>query len=579
MTAFDPLRTFEVGDEHQCRTDVTFMARERAVKLLKVLAAIVVLVAVGVWAVWRLFPIQVLVLADRLRHPVEATHPMRWAQGPATPPSGARPPNIILIVADDLGINDITVRGVGSGVAGGLVPTPNIDAIAHQGAQFTQGYAANATCSPSRAALMTGRYPTRFGFEFTAVPDALAKYVPRYTAQDRLHPTIYHAERQDQAPPMEDMGMPADQVTIAEMLKPRGYHSVHLGKWHLGEAARMRPEAQGFDESLGFMPGVAKYEPDTAVSAKLPGDPLDRLLWMAATDAVQFNGGPRFHAGEYMTDYLSRQAVAAIEANRNRPFFMYLAYSAPHTPFQAKKSDYDALPAIMDHRTRVYGAMIRALDRGVGRVMGALKAQGIDDNSIVIFTSDNGGAWYAGLPNINRPYRGWKGTFFEGGIRVPFFIRWPASTPAGRRLWMPAQHIDVFPTVAAAAGAAMPNDRKMDGLNLLPFAMGQASPPAGRALFWRSGGYEAIRDGNWKLQISQNPPRIWLFDLATDPTERTDLSVRRIDQVRRLRAELAAHDRELPKPLWPALLEEPIRIDVPANAPWKAGQEYVYWSN
>ena len=298
-----------------------------------------------------------------------------------------------------------------------------------------------------------------------------------------------------------------------------------------------------------------------------------------ANDDVQFNGGPRFHAGEYLTDSLSRQAVAAIAANRNRPFFLYLAYSAPHTPFQATKSDYDALPAIKDRKTRVYGAMVRALDRGVGEVMAALKAQRIDGNTLVIFTNDNGGAWYAGLPDINKPYRGWKGTFFEGGIRVPFFLRWPGRIPAGQRLSLPAQHIDVLPTVAAAASAGLPSGRRIDGIDLLPLAMGKAASPKARALFWRSGGYEALRDGSWKLQVSRNPPRIWLFDLAADPTERHDLSARRPDQVRRLRAELAAHDRELPRPLWPALLEEPIRIDVPADAPWKAGQDYVYWPN
>jgi arylsulfatase A-like enzyme len=556
-----------------------FMARRKAVTWLKILAAVVGLTGIAAWTAWRLFPVQILVMADRLRNPVATTQQVRWAEGPATPPAGDRPPNIVLIVADDLGINDITAEGKGSGVAGGLVPTPNIDAIAHQGANFTQGYAANATCSPSRAALMTGRYPTRFGFEFTAVPDQLAKYVPRYSPQGQLHPTIYHAERQGQAPSMADMGMPGEEVTIAEVLKLRGYHTIHLGKWHLGEAAAMRPEAQGFDESLGFMPGAAKYEPDTAVGVKLPGDPLDRLLWMAATDAVQFNGGSRFHAGEYLTDYLSRQAVAAIAANRNRPFFLYLAYSAPHTPFQATNSDYDALASIKDRKTRVYGAMVRGLDRGVGQVMSALKAQGIDDNTLVIFTNDNGGAWYAGLPDINKPYRGWKGTFFEGGIRVPFFIRWPGKIPAGERLSLPAQGIDILPTAAAAAGAAMPSGRRIDGINLLPFATGKAAPPKARTLFWRSGGYEAVRDGDWKLQVSQNPRRIWLFNLAADATERRDLVARRPDQVKRLRAELAAHDRELPKPLWPALLEEPIRIDVPADAPWRAGQEYVYWSN
>jgi arylsulfatase A-like enzyme len=548
------------------------------VKWLRILAATAILIAIAAWTAWSLFPVQILVVANRLSNPVESTQPVRWEKGPSTPTAGYHPPNLILIVADDLGISGITVEGKGSGVGGGLVPTPHVDAIAYQGANFFHGYAANATCSPSRAALMTGRYPTRFGFEFTAVPKQLVKYLPRYAPQDRLHPTIYHPEREDQVPPMEKMGMPGDQLTIAELLKPRGYHTVHIGKWHLGEVAAMRPEAQGFDESLGFMPGAAKYQPDTAISARLPHNPLDRLLWMAATDAVQFNGGPRFHAGEYLTDYFSRQAVAAIHANRNRPFFIYLAFNAPHTPFQATKSDYDALPAIRDHKTRVYGAMTRALDRGVGQIMAALKAQGIDDRTMVIFTSDNGGAHHAGLADINKPYRGWKGTFFEGGIRVPYFIRWPGKIAAGRRLAMPVQHIDVFPTFAAAAGATMPDDRRMDGINLLPFAMGQA-PPVKRTLFWHSGGYEAVRDGDWKLQVSQHPPRIWLFDLATDPTEHRDLSARRPDQVRRLRAELAAHDREMPRPLWPALIEEPVRIDVPADAPWRRGQEYVYWPN
>jgi arylsulfatase A-like enzyme len=556
------------------------MALEMAVKLLNLLAAAaVVVLALAAWAAWRLFPVQILVLADRLRTPVGTTRPVRWAQGPATAPKGGRPPNVVLIVVDDLGFNDVTLEGHGSGVAGGLVPTPNIDAIAHQGADFVQAYAANATCSPARAALMTGRYPTRFGFEFTAVPSQLAKYVPRYTDRSRPHPTIYHAERQAQVPPMAEMGMPASEVTIAQVLKARGYHTVHLGKWHLGEWPPMRPEARGFDESLGFLAGAAKYLRNGGVSAKLP-DPLDRLLWMAATDAVQFNGGPRFHAGEYMTDYLSRQAAAAIQANRNRPFFIYLAYNAPHTPFQATTSDYDALAAIKDHKTRVYGAMIRALDRGVGQVTAALKAEGLDRNTIVIFTNDNGGAWYAGLPEINKPFRGWKGTFFEGGIRVPFFVCWPDRIAAGQRPAMPVHHIDVLATLAAATGAAMPKGRPIDGINFLPFVDGNAArPAAARTLFWRSGGYEAVRDGNWKLQVSQNPPRIWLFDLAADPTERNDLSAERPEEVKRLRALLAAHDRELPKPLWPALLEEPIRIDQPADAPWRPGQEYVYWSN
>ena len=176
-------------------------------KLLKISAVIVLLLAVDRPGVGFGQSFQILVMADSFAHPVAANRPVHWEQGPETPATAAQPPNIVLIVADDLGFNDITTEGRGAGIAGGLVPTPNIDEIA-RGADFTQAYAANATCSPSRAALITGRYPARFGFEFTAVPDQLAKYVPRYSPQGRLHPTIYHPERQRMALPMEDMGMP-----------------------------------------------------------------------------------------------------------------------------------------------------------------------------------------------------------------------------------------------------------------------------------------------------------------------------------------------------------------------------------
>jgi len=552
----------------------------RLVKRLRIADGILALVVLAGAIAWSLWPVQIMVTAYRVMRHVAANRPVHWAEGPQIPAQGPRPPNVVLIVADDLGINDLTTEGPGTGVAGGLAPTANIDSIARQGADFTVAYSANATCSPSRAALMTGRYPQRFGFEFTAVPDQLAKYVPRYTPRDRPYPTIYHAEHARQVPPMADMGMPGSEITIAELLKQRGYHTIHLGKWHLGEARGMRPEDQGFDESLGFMPGASKYEADTAgPDARLPGDPVDRLFWLGLSDAVQFNGSPPFHAGSYMTDYLSDQTAAAIRANRNRPFFIYLAYNAPHTPFQATNGDYAALRAIKDSRLRVYGAMVRALDRGVGKVMAALKMQGLDRNTIVIFTNDNGGASRVGSPNINRPYRGWKGTFFEGGIRVPFFIRWPDRVMAGQRLSMPTEHIDVLPTLAAAAGAGLPAGRTIDGIDLLPFITDRGATPLQRLFFWRSGSYEAVRHANWKLQVSPNPRRIWLFDLAADPTERTDLSMRRPDIVAQLRAELASHDKQMAKPLWPALLEEPVRIDVPADAPWKRGQDYVYWPN
>jgi len=544
------------------------------------LAVIVAVVAGGIAAFER-YKIYLPGILLELRDPIQPPRTIVWNQGPAqsSPGTAKRPPNIVVILADDLGYNDITAGG--GGVANGLVPTPNIDSIAHEGVTFDIAYAANATCSPSRAAILTGRYPTRFGFEFTAVPMSFARSIAAF-GRHNFRPPIYHPENERNLLPVAEEGVPASEITIAEVLRTRGYHTMHIGKWHLGEAPALRPEAQGFDESLGFMAGGSMYLPErdpNVVNSKQDFDPIDRYIWPNLPYAVQWNGSRRFPPTGYLTDYFADQAVHAIEANRNRSFFLYLAFNAPHTPLQASRADYDALSTIPDHRLRVYAAMIRALDRGVGQVLEALRANGLDDNTLVIFTSDNGGAWYVGLPDINRPFRGWKATFFEGGVRVPFFLRWPGQVPAGTHARGPADHLDIFTTAAAAAGASLPNDRTIDGVNLLPFVRAQSQSPPHDVLFWRSGKYRVVRAGNWKLQISQNPPRIWLYDLQSDPTEHVDLSAQQPERVRELHALLDAHDAQMPPPLWRPLIEGPVRIDVPLNVPWSGEQDYIYWSN
>ncbi len=523
-----------------------------------------------------------------------ANHPVTWAPGPATAalPAAQRPPNIILIMADDLGFNDISLTGTG---AGG-VKTPNIDAIGTGGVNFSNGYAGNATCAPSRAALMTGRYPTRFGYEFTPTdtrlpawfptslfrPDAMfARNIANFPTTSEHKPIFDEAAAAEAAAP-GGKGVPASEITIAEQLKSRGYHTIHLGKWHLGEAKGMRPEDQGFDESLGFIIGAQKFLPDddpNVVNSKQDFDPIDKYLWANLPYSVQFNGAPRFAPDRYMTDYLTEQALAGIRANRNQPFFMYLAYNAPHTPLQALKADYDALPQIKDHRLRVYAAMIRAVDRGVGRVMAELKAQGLEDNTLVIFTSDNGGANYIGLPDINRPFRGWKATFYEGGTHVPFMMRWPAQITAGSTFAAPISHFDIFATASAAARAPLPTDRPVDGVDLLPFVQGKAAGRPHQTLFWRSGKYRVVRDGDWKLQSLDLPRADRLFDLASDPTERHDLAAANPAKVAELRARLAAHDAQQQPAAWKSLVRAPIALDRPLGTPPVKGEDYIYWSN
>ncbi|MFM9853742.1 MAG: sulfatase-like hydrolase/transferase [Sphingomonadaceae bacterium] len=523
----------------------------------------------------------IIALVQTIGNPIAANHPVTWAQGPSVALlDPKRPPNVILIVADDLGYNDISFNG--GGVAGGIVKTPNIDALAQQGVDFSSGYAANATCSPSRAALMTGRYPTRFGFEFTAVVPSFAESVGHAGGNSPV-PLIFHDELNHNLLPYPEQGVPGSEITIAEALKGRGYHTVHLGKWHMGEASDVAPNAQGFDETLGFMAGASKFMHQTdaaVVNAKLPWDPIDGYLWPNLPYAVQYNGGQRFEPVGHMTDYLTDNALQAIEANRNRPFFLYLAYNAPHTPLQATKADYDALPQIKDHKTRVYGAMIRQLDRRIGDVMAKLKTLGLDNNTLVIFTSDNGGAWYTGIPDLNKPFRGWKATFFEGGIRVPLFMRWPGRILPGSKSALPVSGIDMFATIAAVTGAAIPTDRPMDSVDVLA-GFASSLPPTKRVapLFWRSGDYRVIRDGDWKLQVTKRPERAYLYNLASDPTEQIDLAARNPAQVTRLRAILEAQNRGMAKPLWPGLIEAPVRVDVPLNAPYAKGQEFVYWTN
>jgi arylsulfatase A-like enzyme len=280
-----------------------------------------------------------------------------------------------------------------------------------------------------------------------------------------------------------------------------------------------------------------------------------------------------------MTDYLTDEAISAVHANRNRPFFMYFAPNAVHTPLQATKADYDALPNISDYRLRVYAAMVRDLDRNVGRLLKSLSDEGLADNTMVIFTSDNGGANYIGLPDINRPFRGWKATFFEGGMHVPYFIRWPGHIQPGSSYTSPVAHVDIFATAAAAAGAAMPADRVMDGVDLMPFLSGTATGEPHKSLFWRSGNYRVVLQGGWKLQSLRLPPEQFLFDLGTDPTEQHNLAAREPGKLAELSALMDGIDRAQAKPIWPSLLSAAIAIDHPGGIPISPDDTYIYWDN
>lgn len=517
------------------------------------------------------------------RQEVGEYRPVQWMQGPEEPivsPEG-RAPNIIFILADDLGINDISTFG--GGLAGGRVPTPNIDRLAAGGALFTTAYSGTGTCAPSRAMLMTGRYPTRTGFEYTPTPPGMSRIVSLFANDMRtgLPPTERIIEHEKLIPPFAEQGLPAEEVTIAEILQDKGYHTVHIGKWHLGSAAPFRPIDQGFEESLDMASGLFLPAGDPrGVEARLDFDPIDKFLWARMQFAASYNGGEWFEPGGYLTDYWTDETVRVIEANRNRPFFIYLAHWGVHTPLQATREDYEAVGDLQPHRLRVYAAMLRALDRSIGRIMDKLDAEGLADNTIIVFSSDNGGAGYIGLPEINKPYRGWKITLFEGGIRVPLFMRWPGTIAPGTIIDEPVAHIDVMPTLAAAATAPLPEGVAIDGLNLLPLATGsgQIERPED-ALFWSSGYYRVVRSGGWKLQLNDRQKKAWLFNLNEDPTEQVNLADSAPEQRARLEALIENHWKGAKPSLYPYTIESPIKIDSTGADPYRPGEEYVYWPN
>ena len=492
--------------------------------------------------------------------------------GPAEKDNRTDKPNIVLILVDDLGFNDITFNG--GGIANGSVPTPNIDSIAKDGIQFTNGYTGNATCAPSRAALLTGRFPTRVGFEYTPMGST--------TFAELVAGDQFVEENAEGYPANEKLGLPGEEHTLAEQLSTMDYHSVVLGKWHLGEGVGMSPNEQGFDEFLGFLAGAALFmeeDDENVVNSKQDFDQIDKFLWANLKYGVRYNDGDRFAPDSHMTDYFSRQAVKVIEQNRNRPFFLYLSYNAPHTPLQAEKADYEALEHIENHVERTYAGMIRGLDRGIGQVLQALEDNDISDNTMVIFVSDNGGAGYVGLPDLNKPYRGWKMTFFEGGIHTPFFIRWPDMIPAGTTYDSAVAHVDIFSTALAAAGAQPPADRIIDGVNLMEYALPEKQSTLVRPLYWRTGGYKVVMQDGWKLQLLEQNGKTWLFNLNEDPTEQKDLSASEPDMLKIMTSLLYELDEQMIEPLWPNLVEGSTPVDFTIDQIPPTEHETIIWSN
>ena len=414
-------------------------------------------------------------------------------------------PNIIVILADDLGYADLGFQGSKD------IPTPHIDRLARSGVRFTSGCVSHPFCSPTRAGLMTGRYQQRFGHENNPVFD-----------------------RGD-----EKAGLPPGEITIPQVLKPAGYVSGIVGKWHLGAAPAMHPMQRGFDGMFGFLGGGHDY-----FKAEGPEARREYLI------PIERDGRP-VEEKEYLTDAFSREAEAFVRRHRSDPFFLYLAYNAPHTPLQVTRRYLDRVGRIADEKRRSYAAMVCAVDDGVGRLMNALRELNLDGDTLVFFLSDNGGPVEV-THSSNAPLRGQKGQLYEGGIRVPFVMRWTGRLPSGGVYRHPVSSLDILPTAAAAAGAPLPSGRKIDGVNLLPYAAGKNAKPPHERLYWRWGGGPrwAVRQGRYKL-VKAGEGAEELYDLETDTGETKDLAAARPELRNRLLKAYSEWNAEMTPPVFP----------------------------
>lgn len=412
-------------------------------------------------------------------------------------------PNFILIVADDLGFADLSLNGSKQ------IPTPNIDRLAHEGINFTQGYVSAPVCAPSRAGLMTGKNQVGFGFD-----NNLAENQPGFNP--------------------EFMGLPLSEKTIADRLKPLGYVSGLIGKWHLGEGDNFHPLNRGFDEFWGYQGGGHDY-----FTSKPDGNG-----YLSAIECNYKTPKPI----TYITDDKGDECVDFIHRHKNQPFFLFASFNAPHSPMQSTKADLKLFSHIKDEKRRTYCAMVHRLDVNVGRIVKTLEEEGLAENTLVVFISDNGGPCDQNT-SINAPLNGQKGILLEGGIRVPYIMKWPNHIPAGRTFEHPVISLDFVPTFIELAGGKISDDDKLDGVNLIPFITGKNKEKPHQSFNWRFTISAAMREGNWKLV--RLPDRLpMLFNLTEDISEQNDVALQNPERTKTMLKQLGDWDISLPHPVF-----------------------------
>ncbi|KXI28833.1 sulfatase [Paraglaciecola hydrolytica] len=430
----------------------------------------------------------------------------------------ASQPNILLILSDDAGYADFGFQGSPE------MLTPNLDKLAQQSLRFQQAYVSAATCGPSRAGLYTGKYQQRFGYE--------ENNVPGYMSESGLTG--------------DNMGLPLDQVTVANYLKNLGYRTALFGKWHQGDADRFHPTKRGFDEFFGFRGGARSYYELSAQQASVhPQDRLERGFGQYEKET------------KYLTDLLADETIRFIEHKGQQPFFAVLSFNAVHSPMEAKPEDLAKFPHLKGKRQQL-AAMTLAMDEAIARVLKSLDNSGKADNTLVVFTNDNGGPSDDNHSN-NYPLSGTKANHLEGGIRVPMLIRWPHNISANKQFKQPVSLLDLLPTFVDAAGGKVADLTDLDGVSLLPFIKGdnrlsadinsENSKRPHETLYWKKENRGAIRDGDWKLLRFPDRPAE-LYNLSNDGGESQNLAAKHPEIVKHLYQKLFQWELTLERPLW-----------------------------
>ena len=474
------------------------------------------------------------------------------------------PPNVILIIADDLGYSDLASYGNTS------IHTPNIDALGNEGTRFTQAYVTSPVCSPSRMGIMSGRYQNRFGSEFMpydkfdpVLMKKMRKNFLPFANKDEslrsLHPSLALNRKKYQT------GLSLKEITIAELLKKNGYTTGLVGKWNLGDEEGAHPYERGFDYSYYFSGALSRYVDDPVDNSRyidqhLPWVISELPAWTprAGSSAIR-EGKDAVVDTSYLTFSFAKKGIEFIEANKAHPFFLTLSFNAPHDPFQVPKEYFDRVQNVEDSVKRVYYGMIEALDDAVGQVKEKLRSAGIENNTIIFFISDNGGAAYTRATG-NTPLRGGKCTHFEGGLLVPFFINYPGTKNGSLVYDKPVSSLDIFSTIASITKTTLPVGRVYDGVDLLPYLADSKKGPH-EILYWRNGYSKAIRKGNWKLYINEKSKSKYLFNLETDREELHDLLNSEPAIADQLMKELNKWEKtQTINPAWPSMAD--ILIDV-----------------